>query len=398
MALKCTPGNKPCGKRCIPERYNCGAADADAKLDNAKTYGKRSKIVKKASDLSNLGRRGPYVKKSSARERLKAMEQEAIQLAGSKEKYKQELEQMIKDTGGGITGRILRSTLKTLSPNIMGTDDLNFYLSVKKRGKYEPQVFSPDRSKFKQSDFFRKGDRVKKGDIIRVRFANVEGKGVASGFGYHYGVYLGRGRVIQYGNMRYDPKLGKSVNTKEIGVYETRIQDLNNIQRMKWEKVPGATSRYSPEELDERIKKVKDKVVRYNMMSNNCEHFAYLLTQGKAYSSQADSSWGITGGIIKLFFDYNQLQRRRKTGLGSKEFQRLDQLRFSESQGPRPKGTSMDHEFKIPRTEIDIEKDIRTAIGFATDLAQDDEKQKIGILAGWFQEYLANLTIDNIEK
>ncbi len=391
----CTPGNKECGKRCIPESYNCGAADPDADLSQLETR-KRTGFLGKT-----LNRQAKdTVTTQSAQQRLAAMEKEAYNLAGGKKEYEKELKKIIKDTGGGIKARIIRSSMSKLAPNLMKADDLNLYLTVKKRGRYEEQIYRRDRSKFKQSDVIRKGDKIKKGDILRVRF----GGPVAGGFGYHYGVYMGNGKVIQYGNQVLDPGKKKARTTTEVGVYETDLKNINKKGGFKWEKVPGASTKFSPEELDARAAKVKNKKIRYNMMSNNCEHFSYLLTHGKAYSSQADISDGIVGGVVKSIFHYIQLQRRQKVGLKHDDFFRLDELKFAERLGKKlskknksRKGNSMDKDFRMPKNEKDIEKDIITAMEFASSVDQDPKNQ-IGALSGWLKEYIENITVSILEN
>ena len=42
--LKCTTGNKACGKRCIPESYNCGAADIGADTSVLKKRGRTLRL------------------------------------------------------------------------------------------------------------------------------------------------------------------------------------------------------------------------------------------------------------------------------------------------------------------------------------------------------------------
>jgi hypothetical protein len=387
--MKCTPGNKQCGKRCIPENYNCGAADAGADISNLETERKPGFISKKL----NRGSQNKVTRRA-AQDRLERMEREAVSLAGGEKEYRKELEQIIKNSGGGIKARIIRSSMNRLAPNLIKADDLNMYLTVKKRGRYEQQIYRRNRSKFKLSDVIRKGDRLKKGDIIRVRF----GGPVAGGFGYHYGVYMGDGRVVQYGNQRLNPNTNKAEKTAEIGVYETNLKNINRKGGFKWEKVPGAGTKFSPEELEERISKVKDKKVRYNMMSNNCEHFAYLLTQGKAYSSQADVSEGITGGVVKTLFHYIQRQRRVKAGFKHNEFTRLDQFAFSEKRKPKKKksqtrGTWYDSSFRLPKNIRDVEKDLMTATQFAEETSGGKSTIQVGILAGWLREYVENIAI-----
>ena len=389
----CTQGNKPCGKRCIPESYNCGAADADANLGTVQTRGEQ----RFGTRLLNTGGK-QRATQSSAKRRMDQMEKEAIELAGgSKKAYEKDLEKVIRDSGAGIKARIVRTTMRRLAPSLVKADDLNLYLTVKKRGHYEEQVYRKDRTKFRQSDIIRKGDRLKPGDILRVRMGAGDAT-VGGGFGYHYGVYMGNGRVVQYGNQYIDPKTGKQIKQAHIEINETNLKNLNKKGGIKWEKVSGLKTKYTPEQLEARIAKVKGMKVRYNMISNNCEHFAYLLTHDKAYSSQSDISSGSVGGIVKTLFHYVQLQRRRADKKSHMEFKHLDAVRFSEKQLGKKFKKSMrlksklDDDFIFPNGLIDIEKALTKAMKFAESTAAGDENQQTGILAGWLKEYIDNVT------
>lgn len=383
---KCTSGNKACGGRCIPQDHNCGA-DAGAGLD------KKLSSVSEAKTRKNSKR----VRAGFAKKRLKEMKQEAYALAGGKEQYQQELEEIIKDTGAGIPAIFLRNTMRTLAPNLITADDLNMYITTKTRGKYEEQVVRSDPKKFKLEDIIRKGDKLKKGDIVRVRFAS---DSIAGGFGYHYGVYLGNGRLIQYNRVKRE-KGKKRADTDYAGVHESHFKDLVKKGQNKWEKVEEKT-KYTPEELAQRINKVRNEKVKYNMMTNNCEHFAYLLTQGKAYSSQADVSRGVAAQIVRVVFMYYQNQiLRKKAGFMdkkfAKDFKTVSDFQFAERnyQGERPVGSEYNEEFAFPRNQEDIEADLMNALSFSEQASNGDGTTQIGILSGWLKTYITNLNFVN---
>ena len=384
--IKCNPGNKPCGKRCVPEQYECAAdktsnqmLDAGQEISEAQT---------------RKGKKSAQVTRKFAREKLEAQEMEAQKLAGGEEAYKEELDKMLKDTGAGIDAVIIRNTMRTLAPNLIRADDVAFYLSTKKKGKYEKQIVNPDRKAFKMSDMVRKGDKLKKGDVIRVRAASDK---IAGGSFYHYAVYLGNGRIIHYNPIRRQ-KGKKMQETGYAGVHETHLKDHNTATRYKWEKT-GVSSKYSPEELEARIKKVRDKKIKFNIMSNNCEHFAHLLTQGKAYSSQTDVSTGVAARITQLFmYHYQHNVLRKKGGLGDRKYARdfltQNELEFSERvSGRRKVGNEYTPKFRYPRNEEEIMLELTKAMQFAETVSKGDVSVQTGILAGWLRTYITNLSI-----
>ena len=385
--VKCNPGNKACGGRCVPEAYNCaGEGTSDQEL-----MGTSGKEIQKAETRG--GKQKAQTTKQFANQQLDRMEAEAHQLAGGEEAYQKELNKMFKDSGAGISAVLVRNTMRTLAPQLMRSDDVAFYLAVKKKGKYEKQVIRPNKP-FKMEDMVRRGDKLKKGDVIRVRFPSDK---IAGGAFYHYAVYTGNGRIVHYNPIKRDK--GKKVEqTGHVGVAEIHLKDLQNTGRYKWEKT-GVKSKYSPAQLQRRIAKVKDKKIKFNLMINNCEHFAHLLTQGKAYSSQTDAAEGMAKQTIKLIFDYFQNQVLRKKGglvdsRYDREFLTQNQLEFAEKNyvGGRKKGNAFGEDFKYPRNEKDVEADLNRALQFATVIGEQDVKSTIGILTAWLQTYITNLS------
>lgn len=386
--IKCNVGNRACGRRCIPESYTC--ASDKQKSSQEQTIKPASTVVPvspaqitapspiKASPINIT------TSKSEALHIQKMQQEEAYALAGGKSQYKKELASILSDTGAGIKATITRDAMRFLAPNLIRADDLNLYLQVKKTGAYEKQIYNPDRKKFKMSDIIRDGDVLKKGDIVRVRFP---AEAVAGGFGYHYGVYLGNGRLIQYNKIKREVGKKRS-DTSYAGIHESHFKDVNKEGTYKWEKVKS-TNIYSPEELQSRVDKVRDTKIKYNMYNNNCEHFAYLLTQGKAYSSQIDVSSGVAAKIIEGFFYYFQNQvLRKKAGLIDKiydnEFKTVKNLQFSENK-------SNNDTFQYPTNIKDVATAFTRAITYAQFMDTNPEIQT-KILASWLQEYLYRLT------
>lgn len=393
--IRCTNGNKPCGRRCVPQSYTC-ASDRQAPQEQEQSQIVAPTAVAIPPAQTVTPKEKAPKKKDVTTSKIEALniqyaqQQEAYALAGGKKQYEKELSTILADTGAGIKATLTRDAMRVLAPNLIKADDLNLYLQVKKTGAYEKQVYNPDRKRFKMSDVIREGDVLKKGDIIRVRFPL---SAVAGGFGYHYAVYLGNGRMIQYNKIKRD-KGKKRSDTQYAGIHESHLKDVNKEGTYKWEKVKS-TNTYSPEELQARIEKVRDTKVKYQMASSNCEHFAYLLTQGKAYSSQIDVSSGAAKQVIKLIFAYFQNQvLRKRAGLSDKKYNGVFKsindtardLDFSERKEQDA--------FRYPASEEDVADAITKAIAYAQFMDTNPEIQ-IKILASWLQEYIHRLTYED---
>ena len=117
----------------------------------------------------------------------------------------------------------------------------------------------------------------KTGDMVRVHVNNQID---------HYGVYISDDEVIQFG---MNPSLRLGVSDTEVFVCATSIDDFRN----------GAYPEFADLSFLEKLKRFKtDKIVStararigeggYNIVFNNCEHFAYECIFGKKYSSQSD--------------------------------------------------------------------------------------------------------------
>lgn len=103
----------------------------------------------------------------------------------------------------------------------------------------------------------------------------------------HYGVYISDSEVIQFGK---NPSLRMGVSEKDVLVCSTDINEFRN----------GSFPEFADFTFSEKLKKFKtDKIVSlargrigeggYNILYNNCEHFAYECIFGKKYSSQTEA-------------------------------------------------------------------------------------------------------------
>ncbi len=119
----------------------------------------------------------------------------------------------------------------------------------------------------------------KPGDMVRVKVNNQMD---------HYGVYISDDEIIQFG---MNPSLRLGVSESEVKVLSTDINEFRN----------GNFPEFADLSFSEKMKRFKtDKILEnarsrigeggYNIIFNNCEHFAYECIFGKKYSSQADKA------------------------------------------------------------------------------------------------------------
>ena len=115
------------------------------------------------------------------------------------------------------------------------------------------------------------------GDIIRVKLGSV----------YHYGIFASEEEVIQFG---YPPTLrdkdkdnivviATDINTFACGQF-VEVGQLDYGDHMK---------RFKPD-ITVDIARKKLGQDGYNIIHNNCEHFAFECYCGKHYSSQEDDA------------------------------------------------------------------------------------------------------------
>jgi hypothetical protein len=101
---------------------------------------------------------------------------------------------------------------------------------------------------------------------------------------YHHGIYIGNDEVVQFGmpsEMMQDHKKIKVLrsNMKDflVGFLEVRVYTKKELKEKR-----------SDEEIV-RIALLRVGEGNYNLLKNNCEHFAYECTFGVKKSDQVDS-------------------------------------------------------------------------------------------------------------
>ncbi len=115
-----------------------------------------------------------------------------------------------------------------------------------------------------------------KGDIIRVRLGTV----------YHYGVFLSEDEVIAFG---YPPLPEYQGRQKEIAVLSTDIDTFScsNMIEAPVYSLKEKLKKRSPAKV-EAIARARIGETGYNIIHNNCEHFANDVVFGVRYSEQED--------------------------------------------------------------------------------------------------------------
>lgn len=127
----------------------------------------------------------------------------------------------------------------------------------------------------------------KKGDIIRVKLQNI----------YHYGVFLSEDMVVAFG---YPPLPEFQDKQKEVSVLSTDIDvfSCGNMIEAPVYSFKEKLSKNSPDKA-ERFALSRIGETGYDIIHNNCEHFAYEVVFNKHYSEQEET-------VRKQWAKYNQ--------------------------------------------------------------------------------------------
>ncbi|MCR5461433.1 MAG: lecithin retinol acyltransferase family protein [bacterium] len=114
------------------------------------------------------------------------------------------------------------------------------------------------------------------GDIVKVEISNNV---------YHFGLYLGDDKIIQYG-------LAKDVfNTKKESV-KVLISSMDEFLngKMALVRVYSLFDKIKKNSVKKSIKKAMDRLgeAKYDLVNNNCEHFVNECVFNKHYSEQTN--------------------------------------------------------------------------------------------------------------
>lgn len=102
------------------------------------------------------------------------------------------------------------------------------------------------------------------------------------GFYYHYGVYVGRGRVVHFA----------AIGKNELDPATADIVETTFVKFAKGDPVAVDTQEKATFESEEIVRRaqsaVHTKKGTYNLVTNNCEHFANWCRCGKLVSHQQE--------------------------------------------------------------------------------------------------------------
>ncbi len=120
-------------------------------------------------------------------------------------------------------------------------------------------------------------DEPKYADMVRINFGSL----------YHFGIYVSDNEIIQFG---LAPGRRPHVKESEVEVLSSDAETFCGGQFMEVAKFDKREQkkRFSPEKTVE-IARSRLGERGYNMLHNNCEHFAYECTFGKKYCSQTEA-------------------------------------------------------------------------------------------------------------
>jgi len=141
-----------------------------------------------------------------------------------------------------------------------------------------------------------------RGDMIRVNLGSV----------FHYGIYVSDDEVIQFG---YPPIL-RNIDKDRIVVVATDIATFScgKIVEVASLTYADKRKRFNPEVV---VENARERIGEegYNIIHNNCEHFAYECYCGIHYSSQEEEArekWSKIGFINVYLFDIDDEENEER--------------------------------------------------------------------------------------
>jgi len=149
------------------------------------------------------------------------------------------------------------------------------------RAKMPPLRQPPDRKKSMDSVLMKTEKALQAGDVIFTDHLLYQ----------HYGVYAGNGRVIHYS--------GESSHFgRDVGVRETSLEEFAGGGKCTVVKFAGnhsGTRLFSGKETVNRARsRIGEK--SYNLIFNNCEHFALWCKTGRSKSIQVEKA--VTTAVV----------------------------------------------------------------------------------------------------
>ncbi|MCR5308600.1 MAG: lecithin retinol acyltransferase family protein [Bacilli bacterium] len=197
-----------------------------------------------------------------------------------------------------------------------------------------------------------------KGDLIRVKRK--------LGY-YHYGIYIGHNKVIHYSA----PEDDSIFDNRNIEIRKGEL-DKNFLRGDVLEVNIPYSSFYYRFVVCRRAKKLlgvhKFRDQDYDLLKNNCEHFANYCYFGEAVSAQSDyASQGLMGVFsslgVKIFNNLGKRYRKKQ------ELKNIDDIKLEEEKRKelkKKKGKVVDAQEPIVVTEVEV----------ASEEPQENKKDK----------------------
>jgi len=122
---------------------------------------------------------------------------------------------------------------------------------------------------------------AQKGDVIFVN----------RGLYRHFGVYNNDKSVIHF-----SPDEGKEISPANAYIRETSLSEFLNGGKLEIDN--SVKPVFPPQEIVHRARTlVGTNLKKYNLLSFNCEHFAFWCATGKLKSKQVETGVTIAGGV-----------------------------------------------------------------------------------------------------
>lgn len=125
------------------------------------------------------------------------------------------------------------------------------------------------------------------GDMIRVRVGSM----------YHYGIYLSDDEVIQFGLPPID---GAVRNSEDVKVLVTDVDVFHCGNFLETAEL-GFFEKRKARKAEEIAAYARSRIGSgdYDILKNNCEHFAYECVFGKGRSAQSEKVRSLLGGSVR---------------------------------------------------------------------------------------------------